>query len=185
MLNCGGTGVDGADKHTHTSVSSLFALGHWTAQTALCFRESSFWWIMSFWIGNQSEWLSFCIKRKDWIRPPSETSWERGDMWTVDRQMCVCVCECGSDHVWCFREDMHLQILKAFVELHEFSDLNLVQALRWEHQLFFIHRRAAELVSFLFISFFLQAVLVEFPAAGWSSEDRPHDGGLCFAVLHL
>uniref|UniRef100_A0A8C1L0Q2 Cytohesin 4b n=1 Tax=Cyprinus carpio TaxID=7962 RepID=A0A8C1L0Q2_CYPCA len=28
------------------------------------------------------------------------------------------------------REDMHLQILKAFVELHEFSDLNLVQALR-------------------------------------------------------
>ncbi|KAI1886673.1 hypothetical protein AGOR_G00198220 [Albula goreensis] len=28
------------------------------------------------------------------------------------------------------REDMHLQVLKAFVELHEFSDLNLVQALR-------------------------------------------------------
>ncbi|KAL2086886.1 hypothetical protein ACEWY4_017945 [Coilia grayii] len=28
------------------------------------------------------------------------------------------------------REDIHLQILKAFVELHEFSDLNLVQALR-------------------------------------------------------
>ncbi|KAL6455573.1 hypothetical protein MHYP_G00354240 [Metynnis hypsauchen] len=28
------------------------------------------------------------------------------------------------------REEMHLQILKAFVELHEFSDLNLVQALR-------------------------------------------------------
>lgn len=25
---------------------------------------------------------------------------------------------------------MHLQTLKAFVELHEFSDLNLVQALR-------------------------------------------------------
>ncbi|XP_035255243.1 cytohesin-3-like isoform X2 [Anguilla anguilla] len=28
------------------------------------------------------------------------------------------------------REDVHLQILRAFVELHEFSDLNLVQALR-------------------------------------------------------
>ncbi|KAG5279662.1 hypothetical protein AALO_G00080230 [Alosa alosa] len=28
------------------------------------------------------------------------------------------------------REDMHLKILKAFVDLHEFSDLNLVQALR-------------------------------------------------------
>ncbi|XP_016313567.1 cytohesin 4b [Sinocyclocheilus anshuiensis] len=28
------------------------------------------------------------------------------------------------------KKDMHLQILKAFVELHEFSDLNLVQALR-------------------------------------------------------
>ncbi|KAL2101387.1 hypothetical protein ACEWY4_003148 [Coilia grayii] len=28
------------------------------------------------------------------------------------------------------REEMHLQILKAFVDLHEFSDLNLVQALR-------------------------------------------------------
>ncbi|GAA6088954.1 cytohesin 4b, partial [Tachysurus ichikawai] len=28
------------------------------------------------------------------------------------------------------REEMHLKILKAFVELHEFSDLNLVQALR-------------------------------------------------------
>lgn len=28
------------------------------------------------------------------------------------------------------REELHLQTLKAFVELHEFSDLNLVQALR-------------------------------------------------------
>ncbi|XP_015215045.1 cytohesin-3-like isoform X2 [Lepisosteus oculatus] len=28
------------------------------------------------------------------------------------------------------REEMHLKILKAFVELHEFADLNLVQALR-------------------------------------------------------
>ncbi|XP_008304376.1 cytohesin-2-like [Stegastes partitus] len=28
------------------------------------------------------------------------------------------------------REEMHLEILKAFVGLHEFSDLNLVQALR-------------------------------------------------------
>ncbi|KAM9491745.1 cytohesin 4b isoform 2-T3 [Salvelinus alpinus] len=28
------------------------------------------------------------------------------------------------------REDLHLQTLKAFVDLHEFSDLNLVQALR-------------------------------------------------------
>lgn len=44
---------------------------------------------------------------------------------------------------------MHLQILKAFVELHEFSDLNLVQALRWEHERFFIHTRAAEVVLFL------------------------------------
>ena len=35
--------------------------------------------------------------------------------------------------VWLFsgREEMHLQILKAFVGLHEFSDLNLVQALRF------------------------------------------------------
>lgn len=28
------------------------------------------------------------------------------------------------------REELHLQTLKAFVDLHEFSDLNLVQALR-------------------------------------------------------
>lgn len=28
------------------------------------------------------------------------------------------------------REDLHLQTLKAFVDLHEFVDLNLVQALR-------------------------------------------------------
>uniref|UniRef100_A0A673M7V7 Cytohesin 4b n=1 Tax=Sinocyclocheilus rhinocerous TaxID=307959 RepID=A0A673M7V7_9TELE len=32
--------------------------------------------------------------------------------------------------VYLILEDMHLRILKAFVELHEFSDLNLVQALR-------------------------------------------------------
>lgn len=29
-----------------------------------------------------------------------------------------------------YREELHLQTLKAFVDLHEFSDLNLVQALR-------------------------------------------------------
>lgn len=29
------------------------------------------------------------------------------------------------------REELHLEILKAFVGLHEFSDLNLVQALRF------------------------------------------------------
>lgn len=29
------------------------------------------------------------------------------------------------------REEMHLDTLKAFVALHEFSDLNLVQALRF------------------------------------------------------
>lgn len=29
-----------------------------------------------------------------------------------------------------FRQELHLQTLKAFVALHEFSDLNLVQALR-------------------------------------------------------
>lgn len=28
------------------------------------------------------------------------------------------------------REELHLHTLKAFVDLHEFSDLNLVQALR-------------------------------------------------------
>ncbi len=34
-------------------------------------------------------------------------------------------------HFCIHREETHLQILQAFVDLHEFSNLNLVQALRW------------------------------------------------------
>jgi hypothetical protein len=30
-----------------------------------------------------------------------------------------------------FRDDFNLKVLQAFVDLHEFTDLNLVQALRW------------------------------------------------------
>lgn len=30
------------------------------------------------------------------------------------------------------RDDFNIKVLQAFVELHEFADLNLVQALRWE-----------------------------------------------------
>lgn len=37
-----------------------------------------------------------------------------------------CICPHPTPH----RDELHLQTLKAFVELHEFSDLNLVQALR-------------------------------------------------------
>ncbi len=43
---------------------------------------------------------------------------------------------CGFDiekeliHFCIHREETHLQILQAFVDLHEFSNLNLVQALR-------------------------------------------------------
>ena len=38
--------------------------------------------------------------------------------------------------VWCLscltpRDDFNIKVLQAFVELHEFADLNLVQALRW------------------------------------------------------
>lgn len=29
------------------------------------------------------------------------------------------------------RDDFNISVLQAFVELHEFADLNLVQALRW------------------------------------------------------
>lgn len=29
------------------------------------------------------------------------------------------------------RDDFNIKVLQAFVELHEFADLNLVQALRW------------------------------------------------------
>lgn len=32
--------------------------------------------------------------------------------------------------LFCYRDDLNLQVLHAFVELHEFTDLNLVQALR-------------------------------------------------------
>ena len=38
--------------------------------------------------------------------------------------VCVCVCVCVS------RDEFNLQVLHAFVQLHEFTDLNLVQALR-------------------------------------------------------
>lgn len=30
------------------------------------------------------------------------------------------------------RDEFNIKVLQAFVELHEFADLNLVQALRWE-----------------------------------------------------
>ena len=39
--------------------------------------------------------------------------------------MCVYVCVCVS-----CRDDFNIEVLHAFLELHEFSDLNLVQALR-------------------------------------------------------
>lgn len=49
-------------------------------------------------------------------------------------KFCICVSGLKAVRV-CFimshREEMHLNILKAFVGLHEFSDLNLVQALRF------------------------------------------------------
>lgn len=32
------------------------------------------------------------------------------------------------------RDDFNIKVLQAFVELHEFADLNLVQALRWAKQ---------------------------------------------------
>lgn len=35
------------------------------------------------------------------------------------------------------RDEFNIKVLQAFVELHEFADLNLVQALRWVNSLFF------------------------------------------------
>lgn len=33
-----------------------------------------------------------------------------------------------------FRDDFNIKVLQAFVDLHEFTDLNLVQALRWVNE---------------------------------------------------
>lgn len=34
------------------------------------------------------------------------------------------------------RDEFNIKVLQAFVELHEFADLNLVQALRWVNSFF-------------------------------------------------
>lgn len=47
-------------------------------------------------------------------------------LWKSNRCFCV----------WCLfprRDEFNIKVLQAFVELHEFADLNLVQALRWEN----------------------------------------------------
>lgn len=43
----------------------------------------------------------------------------------VDLWVCVCVGSCVS-----CRDEFNIKVLHAFLELHEFTDLNLVQALR-------------------------------------------------------
>lgn len=36
------------------------------------------------------------------------------------------------------RDEFNIKVLQAFVELHEFADLNLVQALRWVNSFYFL-----------------------------------------------
>lgn len=48
--------------------------------------------------------------------------------------MCELLMVLEIDHFNIFfslRDDFNISVLQAFVELHEFADLNLVQALRW------------------------------------------------------
>lgn len=54
------------------------------------------------------------------------------DITNVLARVCVCVSQIrnvSSRSVSC-RDEFNIQVLHAFVELHEFTDLNLVQALR-------------------------------------------------------
>ena len=92
---------------------------------------------------------------------------------------------------------MHLKVLKAYVDLHEFSDLNLVQALRSVPHALSLHLLSERLLllSCLFLLMIntfpacplklvcvcvcvsvcvcrLQTVPVEFPPAWGSPEDR-------------
>lgn len=39
-------------------------------------------------------------------------------------------CNVSALFLFCPRDDFNIKVLQAFVELHEFADLNLVQALR-------------------------------------------------------
>lgn len=57
------------------------------------------------------------------------------------------------------REEMHLQILKAFVDLHEFSDLNLVQALRFVSLNYFSMLASVKLCIRCYSSFRLKSSL--------------------------
>lgn len=93
------------------------------------------------------------------------------------------------------RDDFNIKVLQAFVELHEFADLNLVQALRWAerfceqtcrrlHHPCHVHSERWHHVIFMPLLFLdSQAVPVEFPFAWWSPKDRPHDGGVCLPLL--
>lgn len=55
------------------------------------------------------------------------SAWDQDGTWSVSESD---VCSSCLLSVSC-RDEFSIQVLHAFVELHEFTDLNLVQALRW------------------------------------------------------
>lgn len=136
--------------HSETTYASLSAVvSKWRAglrqlsEGFLVSRASIIWWRISCWTNGRRQSQSFSTRRKDSTRRPSESFLVKGEtkVWKKEheerseRQTAgagAASWHCGDYYVSYFhhREALHLQTLKAFVELHEFSDLNLVQALR-------------------------------------------------------
>ena len=100
------------------------------------------------------------------------------------------------------KSPFHEQVLKAFVDLHDFTDLIIVQALRYikeEFSLSFLQNPTSHHSSSAFLRFYrarfylfwkltfslpdLQTIPVEFQTSRRSSKDRQNDGDLRSAVL--
>lgn len=85
-------------------------------------------WLHTFFLNVEPPlYTSLWIFMIEIIRSVPENSLSSSSVLHINMFILNLVCMILND----FREEFHLQILKAFVDLHEFSDLNLVQALRW------------------------------------------------------
>lgn len=84
--------------------------------------------------GQKVRWLSCAVV---WLWPIvnsliSKTitcTAEKHQWWDFGTRAVLCFI--FRDFFFFHRDDFNIKVLQAFVELHEFADLNLVQALRW------------------------------------------------------